>query len=97
MKRPRGRDKAELIPITAQSIINLAGVAGTLSSARAAVNKFAATSKDPAGRTLLALALGAHVVAMLRLQVQLEAAPAAKTCQEKKKVKNHAKQNSKHS
>jgi len=86
LKKGGAMKKPKLIPITAQSVIDLAGAAATLSGARAAVNKFAATSKDPAGRTLLALAIGAHLVAMRRLQVQLEA-PVAKTVSKKRRKK----------
>lgn len=79
--KTRGRDKASPIVKTftaikaAQTVVELAGAVAKLRDARAAANRFAAISKDPAGRQLLALAIGGHVVAMRRLQAQLEAPP----------------------
>jgi hypothetical protein len=75
---------------SAQTIVALDGVATKLRDARAAANHFAATSSDAAGRSLLGLSIGAHLSAMRRLQLQLEAPLPA---QQTRKKKNHAKQN----
>jgi hypothetical protein len=91
MKRPRGRDKAKLIPTAARNELRrLAVPASKLTEARAAVNSYAAASKDQSGRNMLGLAIGAHLVAMRRLQLQLEN-PLPISQRRKQRKAKHAK------
>ncbi len=58
--------------------IGLVTAADSLKAARKAVNNYAATSKDRAGRQLLALCVQSHITALQRLQEQLLRAPNPK-------------------